>query len=171
MQTPFVTIETPRLTLRPFAASDFEDFARMSADSEVMRYLGDGCPVSRINAWFEMASFIGHWYLRGFGEWAAEEKATGAFVGRIGLQHPEGWPATEVGWVLCREHWGKGYATEGGRAALGYAFNQLHLRRVISMIHPENAASIRVAERLGETFDQRMTVNNRDRLVYAIETS
>jgi RimJ/RimL family protein N-acetyltransferase len=118
MQTPFVTIETPHLTLRPFAASDFEDFARMSADPEVMRYLGDGCPLGRINAWFEMASFIGHWYLLGFGEWAAEEKATGAFVGRIGLQRPEGWPATEVGWVLCREHWGKGYATEGGRAAL-----------------------------------------------------
>ena len=146
---PFVTIETARLRLRPFAASDFEDFARMSADPEVMRYLGDGRPVGRINAWFEMAAFVGHWHLLGFGEWVAEEKATGAFVGRIGLQRPEDWPATEVGWVLSREHWGKGYATEGGRAALDYGFNQLRLRRVISMIHPENAASTRVAEPLG----------------------
>ncbi|MDQ8727608.1 GNAT family N-acetyltransferase [Bradyrhizobium sp. LHD-71] len=166
-----MTIETPRLRLRPFTTSDFEAFARMSADPEVIRYLGNGLPIARINAWFEMAAFVGHWHLLGFGEWLAEDKATGAFVGRIGLQRPEGWPATEVGWMLTREHWGKGYATEGGRAALEYAFGHLRIKRVISMIHPENVASIRVAERLGESFERRMTVNSRDRLIYSIEAN
>jgi RimJ/RimL family protein N-acetyltransferase len=164
-----VTIESPRLRLRPCVDADFEDYARMSGDPEVMRYLGDERPMSRIAAWLQMAAFVGHWFLRGFGEWVAEEKATGAFVGRICLQRPEGWPATEVGWVLCREHWGKGYATEGGRAALDYAFDHLRIDRVISMIHPQNAASIRVAERLGETLYGRITVNDKTRLLYAIE--
>lgn len=164
-----VTLETARLRLRPFAVTDFEAFAGMCADPEVVRYLGDGLPIGRTRAWFEMAAHVGHWQLLGFGEWAAEEIATGKFVGRIGLQRPDGWPDTEVGWVLAREHWGKGYAIEGGRAALDYAFQQLGAARVISMIHPDNAASIRVAERLGETFSQRMIVNNRDRLIYAIQ--
>jgi RimJ/RimL family protein N-acetyltransferase len=160
-------VETPRLRLRPFVRADFEAFARMCADAEVVRFLGDGLPVGRTRAWFEMAAHVGHWHLMGYGEWAAEEKATGTFVGRIGLQRPEGWPDTEVGWILAREHWGN--AIEGGRAALDVAFNRLRLPRVISMIHPDNAASIAVAQRLGETFDRRMIVNNRVRLIYAIE--
>jgi RimJ/RimL family protein N-acetyltransferase len=168
-ENSLVTLETPRLRLRPFLPSDFEAFARMCGDPEVVRYLGDGMPRSRIAAWFEMAAFVGHWSLRGFGEWAVEERSSGVFVGRIGLQQPEGWPDIEVGWVVCREQWGKGFATEGGQAALAYAFERLGARRVISMIHPDNEGSIRVAERLGESFDRRITLNNRDRLVYAIE--
>ncbi|MGY4304505.1 RimJ/RimL family protein N-acetyltransferase [Bradyrhizobium sp. USDA 4369] len=167
-EAAFVTLETPRLKLRPFTNADFEAFAQMTGDPRVMQYLGDGRALSRTRAWFEMAAFIGHWHLLGFGEWAVEEKSTGAFVGRIGLQRPDGWPATEVGWMLCHEHWGKGYALEGARAALDYAFRQLKSERIISMIHPDNAGSIRVAVRLGETFERRMTVNGRDRLIYSI---
>ncbi len=72
-----------------------------------------------------MAMFVGHWSLRGYGLWAAEERATGEFVGRIGLWNPEGWPGLEVGWLLDCACWGRGLATEGARAALAYAFTTL----------------------------------------------
>jgi RimJ/RimL family protein N-acetyltransferase len=134
-----------------------------------MRYLRDGSPITRTAAWFEMVAFLGHWTLRGFGEWAVEERSTGTFVGRIGLQQPEGWPEVEVGWVLHPAHWGKGFATEGATVALDIAFARLRSKRVISMIHPDNAASIRVAERLGEKRSAIILINGRTRLVYAIE--
>ena len=92
---------------------------------------------------------LGHWQIRGYGLWAAEEKQSGALIGRIGLYRPEGWPGLEVGWLVARERWGEGFATEGARAALDYAFTVLGEPRAISAIAPENAASIRVAEKLG----------------------
>lgn len=87
--------------------------------------------------------------------WAVEDRATGAFVGKIGFAEPEGWPGFELAWTLARRWWGFGYATEGARAALAYAFGTLKKDRVISLIRPENLASIRVAERLGERMQGR----------------
>jgi RimJ/RimL family protein N-acetyltransferase len=101
-------------------------------------------------AWRNLAMMVGHWSLRGYGLWAVEERASGALVGRVGFWNPDGWPGFELGWMLRRSFWGNGYATEPARAALRFAFTQLHQPQVISLIHPDNAASIRVAERLGE---------------------
>src|SRR5215510_420424 len=81
--------------------------------------------------------------------------ATGVLVGRVGLFNPDGWPGLECIWALARGAWGKGYATEGARRALQYAFAELGQARVISLIRPDNTASIRVAERLGETLEGR----------------
>src|SRR6516165_5103560 len=145
-----VTLETDRLTLRMLRASDFDAYAEMCADAEVMRYIGDGQPVARPMAWRGLAAMVGHWSLRGYGQWAAEERSSGVLVGRIGFWHPEGWPGFEIGWALRRAYWGRGYATEGARRALRYAFTDLKQQQVLSLIHPENAASIRVAQRLGE---------------------
>jgi RimJ/RimL family protein N-acetyltransferase len=148
-------LETDRLILRPFAAADFEAYAAIHADPEVTRYLtATGSPLPRWEAWRSMAMFAGHWHLRGYGQWALEEKATGAFVGRAGLHNPDGWPGIEVGWTIGREHWGRGYATEAGRAAMGWAFDVLGLDRILSIIHPDNARSIRVAERLGLRYER-----------------
>ena len=77
-------IETERLLLRGLSAEDFNAYADMVADPEVTRYLGVGQPLTRWDAWRQMAIFIGHWELRGFGIWAVEERATGRFLGRIG---------------------------------------------------------------------------------------
>ena len=74
-------------------------------------------------------------------------------MGRIGLWNPKGWPGLEVGWLLARSRWGEGLATEGGRRALAWAFDMLAADHVISLIRPENVASIRVAEKLGESRD------------------
>jgi RimJ/RimL family protein N-acetyltransferase len=164
-----ITLETERLTLRAFREEDLDAYAGMCADVEVMRYIGDGRPVGRADTWRHMAFFLGHWHLRGFGLWAAEVKETGTLVGRIGLHRPEGWPGLEVGWLLGRAWWGQGLATEGGRAALDYAFNHLGAAHVVSVIHPENAASIRVAERLGERFERRDVVNGNEVVIYGID--
>lgn len=131
--------------------SDLEEYAAICADPEVMRYLGEGKPLSRADAWRQMAMIAGHWHLRGHGHWAVEERETGRLIGRIGFFRPEGWPGFELGWTLGRPFWGKGYATEGARRALAYAFTEMDRDHVISLIHPDNHASIRVAERLGET--------------------
>jgi RimJ/RimL family protein N-acetyltransferase len=154
-----ITLETERLLLRPFREADLDAYARTCADPEVMRYIGEGRTLSRADAWRQMAFFLGHWQLRGYGTWAAELKETGLCVGRIGLHQPEGWPGLEVGWLLDRSCWGRGLATEGGRVALDHAFTRLGAEHVISVIQPDNARSIRVAERLGERFERPVVVN------------
>ena len=111
-------LETARLLLRQFEERDLDAYAAMSADPEVMRYIADGQTASRAIAWRSMAFFRGHWALRGYGMYVAEEKASGTFLGRIGLFNPEGWPGLEVGWVLAREHWRNGFASEGAAACV-----------------------------------------------------
>jgi RimJ/RimL family protein N-acetyltransferase len=151
-----------------FREEDLPEYARICADPEVMRYLGDGKPLARADAWRQIAMILGHWRLRGYGPWAVEERASGALVGRIGFFEPEGWPGFELGWVLGREHWGKGYATEGARRALDHAFTALNRDHVISLIRPDNEASIRVAERLGETLEGRTELFGQDALIYGV---
>jgi RimJ/RimL family protein N-acetyltransferase len=159
-------ISTARLVLRPFAASDLDSFAKMNADPEVVAFLGNGQPVDRQESWKIMAWLVGHWQLRGFGSWAVEERETTGFIGRVGLFYPEGWPGIEISYVLARSVWGKGYATEGARAALIHAFEKLKIPRVISLIHPANHSSVKVAEKLGETFERQLEFNGRNVLVY-----
>ena len=163
------TLETARLLLRQFRQSDFEPLAALHADPVVMRFLGDGKPRSRPETWVAMASYLGHWELRGYGLWAVEEKATGEFVGRIGLLNPEGWPGLEVAWTVARARWGNGFATEGAKAALDYAFSVLGLDHLISLIHPDNAASIRVALRIGEKLEGQAELFGVMRSVYGID--
>lgn len=144
-------IETDRLRLRGLRADDFEPYAKMMADPEVTRYLADGQPLNRVDAWRQLAMIVGHWELRGFGLWAVEEKSTGDLLGRIGCFDPEGWPAFEVGYTLARHAWGKGYASEGAAAALDYAHNVLRQRDITSVIKTGNVGSVNVATKLGAT--------------------
>jgi RimJ/RimL family protein N-acetyltransferase len=150
------TIETERLRLRGWREDDLDIYAEMMADPDVMRFLGG--PLARIDAWRSLASAVGHWVLRGFGLWAVERKEDGVLIGRVGVQRPEGWPGTEVGWTLDRRYWGNGYATEAAKASLDYGFRTTSLPKLISLIDPENQASQRVAERLGETKSSTVTL-------------
>lgn len=161
-------LETERLILRLPSESDFDAFAAMNADPEVMRYIGDGQPMSRPQAWRKLALIVGHWSLRGYGLCSVLERSTGEFVGCVGLWNPEGWPGLELGWMLRRASWQKGYATEAASAALQYAFAELNRSSVISLIHPENVASIRVAERLGERRMERIELMGKPTLNFAI---
>ncbi len=160
------TLTTDRLFFRALHERDLDAYAGMMADPEVTRFLGDGQPLTRVDAWRQMAMLLGHWQLRGFGLWAVEERATGAFVGRIGCFEPEGWPEFEVGYVLARHAWGKGYAREGAAAALAYARETLGRRTVVSVIFDGNERSVGVATSFGATRDGSATLFGRRAHIY-----
>ena len=142
-------LETARLRLTALTERHFNDYAAMLADPDSTRWIGDGQPLDRTNAWRSLAMLLGHWQLRGCGMWALELKSSGEFIGRAGLMYPEGWPDLELGWMLKPEHRHHGYATEAGSAVLEFAWKQLQAPRVISLVRVGNEASDRVAERLG----------------------
>ena len=112
--------------------------------------------------------FAGHWALRGYGMWVAEEVETGRFVGRVGLHYPEGWPGREVGWALAREFWGRGLAYEAARAAIRHAFEELGWQEVISLVHPGNQRSIELALRLGERFQGSVEIRGLPHNLYRL---
>lgn len=161
-------LETEHLRLRMFHQDDFLPYHTLCCDPEVVQFLGEGKPLSRLEAWRHLAIFLGSWQLRGYGMWALEEKATGQFIGRAGYIHPEGWPGIELGWVLARSYWGRGLATEAARAALHHGFHSFHFTHVISLIHPDNHRSLSVAERLGESREGVTEIFGRPALTYGI---
>jgi RimJ/RimL family protein N-acetyltransferase len=159
-------VETERLLLRQFREDDFEAYLGIMSDPGVRRFIGGGDAPSRMEAWRGMAMHAGIWTIRGYGLWAVELRATGELIGRAGVWFPEGWPEIEAGWMISREHWGAGYATEAAREALRQAFATLGVTHVISLIHPENVASRRVAEKLGGTIDKTGVFRDQELLFY-----
>ena len=162
-----VGLETPRLILRQFREQDVEPLAEMYADPETMRHLGTGVTFSRGETWRAISGMLGHWLLRGYGMWAVTERQTGLMVGRVGFINPEGWPGFELGWMIERSRWGRGYAPEAAKVALQYARQTLGQERVISLIRPGNAASIRVAEKIGGRQEGSLQLFEQEALVYA----
>ena len=144
------TLETDRLVLRPPLAEDLDGFAVLMGSEESSRFIGGVQP--RPVAWRILASVAGAWALNGFGMFSVIEKSTGQWVGRLGPWQPEGWPGQEIGWALVKSAWGKGYATEGAAAAMGWAFDSLNWTETVHGIYPENHPSKAVARRLGSRF-------------------
>ena len=107
--------------------------------------------------WRSVTSIIGQWAWRGFSFFCVEEKETGACIGSVGPYCPDGWPEPEIGWTLAKAAQGKGYATEAGRAALGFAYRELGWKTAISVIDPDNHASQNVARKLGAAKEQTNT--------------
>ena len=159
-------LRTERLVMRGWREDDFDAWAAICADPEVMRWHGKPEGLDPIEAWKQMAMWVGHWRLRGFGHWLLEEREGGELVGRAGLYHPAGFPGIEVGWTVASTHWGKGYAAEAARAACTWGHDELGLGHVISLIEPSNASSIRVAEKLGETVEGSFQRSGQELLVY-----
>ena len=160
-------LSTDRLRLRIFRLEDFEVHAAICADPEVMRYIRAG-PLSRADAWWQIARYVGHWQLRGYGMWAVIERSTNRLIGHLGFLHPEGGEGFELGWALARDAWGKGYALEGTQAAVEHAFTALDQDHIACVIRPENTRSIRLAERLGATLERETEEAGRRLLVYGL---
>ncbi len=144
-------LRTDRLRLRAWRAADLEPFARLNADARVMEHFPEALSRSESDA---LATRISqNLTARGFGLWAVEVPGIADFAGFVGLAVPgfeaHFTPCIEIGWRLAAEHWGRGYATEGARAALGFAFARLHLDEVVSFTVVANSRSRRVMERLG----------------------
>lgn len=151
-----------------FTKDDLDTYARICADAEVMRFVGEGKPISRTDAWRHIAIFLGTWQLRGYGVLAVQDKVSSQMIGRVGYIHPEGWPGVELSWTLARQFWGRGLAIEAARACLQHGFSKFGLTHVISLIHPENRRSISVAERLGESKEGSTEIFGKTSLIYGI---
>jgi RimJ/RimL family protein N-acetyltransferase len=145
------SVRTARLVLRPWLEEDLPAFAALNADPGVMAHLP--AVLSRVESDIFAERIHRHWRDAGFGLWAVELPGAAPFAGFIGLMKPSFdahfTPCVEVGWRLAAEHWGKGYATEGARAALAHGFVTLGLARIVSMTVISNVRSWRVMERLG----------------------
>lgn len=148
------TIETARLRLRSFRASDLDAQAAAMADAEVVRHLG-GTPFSREETWRKLLAGPGLWAVLGYGYWVAERKEDGAYLGQIGfadfkrdmVPNIEGLP--EMGWIFAPAAQGQGYASEAVTGALAWADETLEAREIVAIIGHGNAPSIRVAEKGG----------------------
>jgi RimJ/RimL family protein N-acetyltransferase len=148
-------LRTQRLLLRQWRDEDFDPFAALNADPETMRYFPQAPSREQSDALAEHSrrQISEH----GWGLWAVEVVGGASFVGFVGLARPSFeehfTPAVEVGWRLAREHWGHGYATEAGRAALAYGFEELGLEEIVSFTSELNEPSWRVMERIGMSHD------------------
>ena len=140
----------------------------MHQDPEVVRFLGTGTPGDIRVAWRNVAMMIGHWHMRGYGLWIITRREDGAIIGRAGLWHAEGGPGVELGWLIRRDAWGQGYATEAARAALDWAWEHVDTDRIVSVINADNRPSLRIAEKLGQSIERREIVNGSDVLTFAI---
>jgi RimJ/RimL family protein N-acetyltransferase len=162
-----VLIETRRLRLRPFGAEDLDNFAALHSDPEVTEFIR---PLSHAEAKQRLDRDEEEWCERGHGLLAILDRSSETFLGRCGLKYWPQFDETEVGWVLRREAWGKGLATEAGRACIDWAFRDFDVPYVTAMISPANSRSVRVAERLGLTplrddvlLEERVVVHKLDR--------
>ena len=143
-------IETKRLRLRPFTLLDVEPFSEICADENVMRYIGGGAhDVAKTRE--NIISWISHFEQKGFGLMALIHKEDNKLVGFCGLmpQTVDGKDYIELGYRLAQDYWGKGLATESAQAVRAYAFNELGLNELISIIHHENIQSMKVAKNVG----------------------
>ncbi|HEY2482489.1 MAG TPA: GNAT family N-acetyltransferase [Caulobacteraceae bacterium] len=144
-------IETPRLLLRRWRASDHAPYAAMMADPEVTYWLGGGQDAAEAEA--HIARMESLFEAGGFGIWALERKADGAFVGSAGLAEVRDdipfAPAIEVGWRVARRAWGHGFASEAAAASLADGFSRLGLKEIVSFTAVSNRRSRAVMERLG----------------------
>jgi RimJ/RimL family protein N-acetyltransferase len=161
-----VKLETERLLLRRPEVSDADGYAAVFGDPAVAKFLW-ATPQTREESLAAVERMRKHWDRHGIGLFSVVRKEDDRLLGRVGflLWDPERWVnamreeldgelETEVGWTIGSEHWGRGYATEAATACRDFALEELGLNRLVSVIAPGNAASIRVAEKIGETLER-----------------
>lgn len=161
MVIPTVRIETERLILRVIRLEDFDDYHAMSSDPETFRFSERG-PMTTEETWSRVLRHVGHWAMLGYGMFAVEEKASGRFMGEVGLGEfrrnlgPEFDQAPEASWTVAGWAQGRGFACEAARAALAWMEETFAVQRTVCLIHSGNEPSLRVAQRLGySAFEER----------------
>ncbi len=174
-------LETERLFLRPLSMDDLDLLAGFYADPEVMRYIGPGGVADRERSRQSLERMLAGFEAEGYGQLAVERREDGVFMGRCGLllwdtaswtptrcADAKGPVETEVGYLLGRDYWGHGYATEAALAVRDWAFSNLELERLIALIYAENSRSIGVARKLGMEPDGEVEIFGRRVTVYAL---
>ena len=168
-----IILETPRLLLRHLVMDDLDALFALYSDPEIRRYFPDGVKN------YEDTREELEWFLNGhpehprLGLWATVHKETGKFIGRCGLLPWEidSRLEIEVAYLLDKKFWHQGLATEAAIGILAYAFDTLNLSRIICLMHPDNMASQRVAQRVGMILEgsvDDIAADNFPTLIYAI---
>jgi RimJ/RimL family protein N-acetyltransferase len=153
---PLPSIETKRLLLRLPIPDDAEPFVEIHQDPEVLarKQVTLTSPPGGIEVGLRNVDrMLRHWDRRGYGQWAVVEKATARVIGCVGFLQPDDWPGIDLGWIIRRSRWGNGFATEAARAAIDWAWSGATIDHIMSLIGPDNAASIRVATKVGEQLE------------------
>lgn len=159
-------LETERLILKVWTQADADALFEIMRDAPVMRYLADGKPFT-----FEQVKDFLIWaenYQKenGFCRWKVIEKSSGEIIGSCGFARPHGTEEVELGYLLARKHWGKGFGTEAAHAAKFYGFGKLGFREIIAMTDLENTASCKVLEKIGFVRRGIETYGGEEILVY-----
>jgi RimJ/RimL family protein N-acetyltransferase len=164
-----VTIATSRLNLRPFAPADAGPFHQILCGKDVLRYFprSEPPPRERVEKWIQQV--LAHWQAHGYGLWAVESRASGALMGRSGLQWLPETNEIEVDFLLGENFWGQGFATEAGQAGLRFGLEKLAVEFVVGIVHPENLASQRVLEKIGMTRRERACYFGMDCFRYTVD--
>jgi RimJ/RimL family protein N-acetyltransferase len=163
-------LATARLDLRPFAAGDLDDLARLDGDARVMRYIADGRPHARDEVARTLARILRYpAHNAMLGLWRASRRDSGAFVGWFSLKYAGRATDVEIGYRLLPEAWGQGYATEGAAAMRDHGFGPVGLERIIGVTHPEHVVSQRVLLRIGMRDEGWGRYYDRDLRLFAIE--
>ncbi len=165
-------LETERLYLREYEDGDFDKLAEIYLDEDVMRYIGKGGAVTLNQKDKEiilkhLSKSYKEW---GFGIWSLIEKESNSFIGNCGFNKLKNSDEIEIAYLLAKNYWGKGYATEISKAALEYGINKLNLKRVVALAYPENAASINVIKKLGMKSEGEIDYLEKRFLCFSIES-
>jgi RimJ/RimL family protein N-acetyltransferase len=163
------SIETARLHLRMFRLDDLDNLADLLADADVIRYVGNGLPIPRAESENALHSIIRHWKDHGFGRWAITVKESGRFIGYGGLRSLLGTP--EVVYHFAKAYWGRGLATEMARASLRFGFDEHQFDHIVAVAQPDNAASIRVMEKVGMKYETHTAYYNMNVIQYRLARS
>jgi RimJ/RimL family protein N-acetyltransferase len=164
-------IETERLILRPHAIADFDAVRRLWADQKVVRFIS-GTPSTTEDSWARLLRYIGHWTAFDVGYFVIADRNDGRYLGECGFTEfrreitPSLGGAAEVGWVLDPAAWGKGVATEAMTAVIDWYRRKPDAKPLACIIAPDNAASIKVAERLGFQLEAETLYRELPTLIY-----
>jgi len=164
------TITTSRLILRPFTLEDTAPLHRILGQEGVLQYFPSSGPPPQEKVEKLINGQLKHWEEHGYGWWGLEQRQQAGLMGWCGLQFLPETQEIEVGYLLGRDFWGQGFATEAAWASLQFGFEDLAMKNIIvGIVHPENIASQRVLEKLGMTFAERANYFGMDCYRYTLE--
>ncbi len=163
------TIETSRLIVRPFELGDVEAAFAWFSDRIVMRFTPSGPDISIEQTKARLANYQEHQAAHGFSRWIMLDRSVGRPIGDSGLLalHEYGW--IDLGFRLVQPYWGKGLATESASAWVRAAFDDFHIDRLTSFVHPENVASIRVLEKLRFRAERQDTIMGMSSILFSLD--
>lgn len=160
---------TPRLLMRPFVESDFDDLFKLYSNAEVMRYIPPFRPLTMEETADSLERMMLNFNEAGYGEFAVIERKEKKFIGKCGLQYHENTGLTELGYLFSHETCDKGYATEASMQVLRTAFNEWGIDKIVAVAHSENRTSTQVMEKIGMIYEKQARFYNNEMVLYSLE--